>query len=58
VCTTKLTLFAMRKVEWDKEGSTGKSMKDAMYVQWYGKRNLVGCSELILSRNGLRIKCN
>jgi len=36
--TTKSTLFAMSK---DVEG-TGKSMNNALYVQWYGKRHLSG----------------
>jgi len=40
--TTTLTLFAMCKDEWDTKESTGKSMKNALYVQWYGKRHLSG----------------
>ena len=30
--TTKLTLFAVSKDEWDTKEDTGKSMKNALYV--------------------------
>jgi len=36
--TTKSTLFAVRKDEWNTKEGTGKSMKNALYLQWYGKR--------------------
>jgi len=34
--TTKLTLFVVNKDKWD------TPMKNALYVQWYGKRYLSG----------------
>jgi len=39
----KWTLFAVSKDEWDTKEGTGKSMKNALYVQRYGKRHLSGC---------------
>jgi len=38
----KSTLAAESKNEWDAEEGTGKSMKNVLYVQWYGKRHLFG----------------
>ena len=35
--TTKPTLFAVSKDEWDTKEDTGKSMKNALYVLWYAK---------------------
>jgi len=40
--TTKSTLFAVSKDEWDTKEGTGKSMKNALYVQQYSKRYLSG----------------
>jgi len=40
--TIKLTLFLVSKDEWDTKEGTGKSMKNALHVQWYGKRYLSG----------------
>jgi len=40
--TTKLTLFVVNKDEWDTKEGHGKSMKNALCVQQYGKRNLSG----------------
>ena len=40
--TTKLTLFAVSKDEWDTKEDTGKSMKNALYVLRYAKRHLFG----------------
>jgi len=37
----KSTLFVVNK-EWDTKEDTGKSMKNALYVQRYGKRHLSG----------------
>jgi len=34
--------LAVSKDEWDTKEDTGKSMKNALYVQWYGKRHLLG----------------
>ena len=42
----KSTLFAVSKDEWDTKEDTGKSMKNALYVLWYGKRNLLGRSNV------------
>ena len=36
--TTKSTLFAVRKDEWDTKEDTGKYMKNVLYVLWYAKR--------------------
>jgi len=38
--TAKLTLFVVNKDEWDTKEDTGKSMKNALHVQRYGKRHL------------------
>jgi len=40
--TKKLTLFMESKDEWDTKEDTGKTMKNALHVLWYGKRNLSG----------------
>jgi len=34
------------KDEWDTKEGTGKSMKNALYVQWHGKRYLLGWSDV------------
>ena len=44
--TTKSTLFAVSKDEWDTKEDTGKSMKNALYVLWYAKRHLSGRSDV------------
>ena len=44
--TVKLTLFAVSKNEWDTKEDTGKSMKNALYVLRYAKRNLSGRSDV------------
>jgi len=36
--TTKSTLFMVSKDEWDTKEVTGKSIKNVLHVQWYGKR--------------------
>ena len=38
--TTKSTLFAVSKDEWDKKEDSGKSMKNALYVLRDAKRHL------------------
>jgi len=38
----KATLFMESKDEWDTKEGTGKSMKNALHVQRYGKRHLSG----------------
>jgi len=40
VRTTKSTLFVVNKDEWETKQGTGKSMKNPLYVQWYGKKHL------------------
>jgi len=40
--TTKSTLFMESKDEWDTNEGTSKSMKNALHVQWYDKRHLLG----------------
>jgi len=32
--------FVVNKDEWDTKEGRGKSMKNALYIQWYGKRHL------------------
>jgi len=41
-----LTLFAVNKDEWDTKEGTGKSMKNALYAQRYGKRHPLGWSNV------------
>jgi len=38
--------FVVNKDEWDTKEDTGKSMKNALYVQQYGKRHLSGWSDV------------
>jgi len=40
--TTKLTLFAASKDEWDTKQDVGKSMRNALYALRYAKRHLTG----------------
>jgi len=49
--TTKLTLFMVSKDEWDTKEGTGKSMKNTLYVQRYGKRYLLGWSDVKQQKN-------
>ena len=44
--TTKSTLFAVSKDEWDTKEDTGKSMKNALYILWYAKRHQSGRSDV------------
>ena len=44
--TTKSTVFAVSKEEWDTKQDTGKSMKNALYVLRYAKRHLSGRSDV------------
>jgi len=37
--------------EWDTKEGRGKSMKNAFYVQWYGKRQLSGWSDVEQRKN-------
>jgi len=43
--------LAVSKDEWDTKEGTGKSMKNALYVQWYGKRHLSGRSDIEQQKN-------
>jgi len=36
-CLPQNRHFAVSKDEWETKESTGKSIKNALYVQWYGK---------------------
>jgi len=45
VPTTRLTLSVVNKDEWDTKEGRGKSMKNALHVQQYGKRHL--CSNFL-----------
>jgi len=38
--TTNQHFFTMSKDNWDTKECTGKSMKNALYAQWYGERHL------------------
>ena len=40
----KSTPFAVSQDEWDTMEATGKSMKNALDILWYAKRNLLGKS--------------
>jgi len=44
--TTKSTLFAVSKDELYAKEGTSKSMKNALYVEWYGKKHLSGWSDV------------
>jgi len=46
VPTAKLTLFVVNKDEWDTKEDTGKSMKNKLHVQQYGKKHLSGWSKV------------
>jgi len=39
-------LFVVNKDEWDTKEGCGKSMKNPLHVQWYGKRHLSGWSDI------------
>jgi len=39
--TRKLTPFVVSKDKWDTKEGLCKSMKNALYVQWHGKRHLL-----------------
>jgi len=38
--TTKSTLFTVNKDKWDTKEGTGKSTRNALYLQKYGKRHI------------------
>jgi len=40
ICLPQNQHFVVSKDEWDTKEGPGKSMKYALYVQWYGKRHL------------------
>jgi len=52
VPTTKLTLFMVSNDEWDTKEGTGKSIKNALYVQWHRK----GTSQAETTSNSEKIK--
>jgi len=45
------TFFVVNKDEWDTKEGRGKSMKNALHVQWYGKRHLSGWSDIEQRKN-------
>ena len=45
--TAKSTLFAVSKDEWDTKEDTGTSLKNALYVLQYAKRQLTYCIYLV-----------
>ena len=49
--TTKSTLFAVSKEEWDTKEDTSKSMKNALYTLWYAKRHQSGRSDVKQRKN-------
>jgi len=42
----KSTLFVVNKDEWVTKEGSGKSMKNALHVRWYGKRYLSSCEAM------------
>jgi len=57
--TTKLTLFVVNKDEWYTKGGTqrrgrNKSMKNVLYVQWYGMEK--GTSQAEATSNSKKIR--
>ena len=52
--TTKSTLFAVSKEEWDTKEDTGKSMKNALCVLRYAKRHLSDRSNVKQGKNQAR----
>jgi len=51
VSTTKSTLFVVSKDEWDTKEGPGKSMVNALYVKWYGKKHIQGWSDIEQQKN-------
>jgi len=49
--TTKSTLIIVSKDQWDTKEGTGKSMKNALHVQWYGQKHLSGWSNVKQQKN-------
>jgi len=46
--------FVVNKDEWDTKECRGKSMKNALHVQRYGKRHLLGWSDVEQQKNQAR----
>jgi len=42
----KLTVFPVRKDEWNTKEGAVKSIKITLYVQWYDKKHLFGWSDI------------
>jgi len=40
--TTKSKLFVISKDVWDTKGDADKSMKNVLYILWFGKTHLSG----------------
>jgi len=45
MCLPQNTLFVVSKDEWGTKERTGKSMKNALYVQQYGKKAPLGLKQ-------------
>jgi len=54
VPTTKSTLFMVNKDEWYTKDGHAKSIKNALYVQRYGKRHLLSWSDIEQWKNQAR----
>ena len=52
--TTKFTLFAVSKDEWNTKEDTGKPMKNALYMVRYAKGHLSGWSDIEQWKNQAR----
>ena len=51
LATTKSTLLAVSKDEWDTKEDAGKFMKNALHVLWYAKKHLSGRSDVEQRKN-------
>jgi len=55
--TTKSTLFAVSKDEWNTKEDAGKSLKNSLYVLQYAKRRLSAEATIKLKRALLLTQC-
>ena len=54
-CYCQIETFRCQQIEWDIKEGTGKSMKNALYVLQYAKRQLLGQSNIEQWKN---LTCN
>jgi len=54
MCLPQNRHFVVNKDEWYTKEGRGKSMKNALYVQRYGKRHLLGWSDVEQRKNQAR----